>query len=192
MRTYLLLSLYLLSLAGFAQKLSEKDQIASAVLAAGKEQRANATVLGYNADNKLITLRKGSNEIICLADDPSQKGFSVACYHKDLEPLMARGRALRAAGKSRAEIEKIRAEEAASGKLKMPKSPVALHVLSGNSAYYDATKNQVIGAHLRYVVYVPYATQATTGLPTTPVVKGGPWLMFPGTYRAHIMISTGN
>ncbi len=191
MRLLMLASMYVLGSSCLAQTLSAQEQIASAVLAAGEEQRANATVLGYDANNKLVTLRQGSNELICLADNPNQKGFSVACYHKDLEPLMARGRQLRAEGKSRADIEKIRAEEAASGKLKMPKSAVALHVLSGNNAYYDAAKNQVVNASLRYVVYVPYATQASTGLPTKPVVAGGPWLMFPGTYRAHIMISTG-
>jgi len=38
------------------------------------------------------------------------------------------------------------------------------------------------------VVYVPYATAATTGLPTRPA-PGVPWLMDPGTAGAHIMIS---
>ena len=72
------------------------DQIASAVLAAPKERRAAATVLGYNAKGEVITLRKGTNDLICLADDPADKSFSVACYHKDLEPFMARGRELAA------------------------------------------------------------------------------------------------
>ncbi|VAW25914.1 hypothetical protein MNBD_BACTEROID06-75 [hydrothermal vent metagenome] len=186
-----LLFLFLASIS-FAQTQSTKDQIASAVLAASKVQRNGATVMGYNADGKFITLRKGSNELICLADNPNQKGFSVACYHKDLEPMMARGRALKSEGKNSGEIDKIRAEEAVSGKLKMPKSATTLHVLSGASAHYDAAKNEVVGATLRYVVYIPFATQETTGLPLQPVVKGGPWLMFPGTYRAHIMINPVN
>ena len=186
-----LLFLFLTSIS-FAQTQSTKDQIASAVLAASKVQRNGATVMGYNADGKFITLRKGINELICLADNPTQKGFSVACYHKELDPMMARGRALRAEGKNSGEIDKIRAEEAISGKLKMPKSATTLHVLSGASAHYDAAKNEVVGATLRYVVYIPFATQETTGLPLQPVVKGGPWLMFPGTYRAHIMINPVN
>ncbi len=186
-----LLFLFLTSIS-FAQTQSTKDQIASAVLAASKVQRNGATVMGYNADGKFITLRKGTNELICLADNPTQKGFSVACYHKELDPMMARGRSLRAEGKNSGEIDKIRAEEAISGKLKMPKSATTLHVLSGASAHYDAAKNEVVGATLRYVVYIPFATQETTGLPLQPVVKGGPWLMFPGTYRAHIMINPVN
>ena len=71
-----------------------ETQIAAAILAAPAELRAGAAVLGYNAEGKLGTLREGSNEMICLASDPAKTSFSVACYHKDLEPYMARGREL--------------------------------------------------------------------------------------------------
>src|SRR5215510_7127005 len=74
------------------------DQIASAILAAPKESRSAATVLGYNAKHEVVTLRRGTNNLICLAHDPTEKEFSVACYHKDLEPFMARGRELAAQG----------------------------------------------------------------------------------------------
>src|SRR5438552_817481 len=73
---------------------SPADQIAAAVLAAPKDRRSDATVLGYNAKGEVVTLRKGTNDLVCLADDPADKTFSVACYHKDLEPFMARGREL--------------------------------------------------------------------------------------------------
>jgi len=192
MKTNLILAFFFVSTIAFGQKQSAKDQIASAVMAASETQRAGATVMGYDTNGKFVTLKKGTNELICLADNPNKKGFSVACYHKELDPMMARGRALRAEGKNSGEIDKIRAAEAISGKLKMPKSATTLHVLSGASAHYDAAKNEVIGATLRYVVYIPFATQETTGLPLQPVIKGGPWLMFPGTYRAHIMISPVN
>lgn len=191
MKNTFILSFMLLSLGAFSQQ-STKDQIASATLAATEVQREGASVMGYDQAGKFVTLKKGTNELICLADNPNKKGFSVACYHKSLDPMMARGRALKAEGKNNGDINKIRAEEAASGKLKMPKSATTLHVLSGASASYDAAKDEVVGATLRYVVYIPFATQATTGLPLQPVVTGGPWLMFPGTYRAHIMISPPN
>lgn len=191
MKNLITLIFILASINVVAQTLSQKDQIASAVLAATEAQRANATVLGYTS-GKLMVLKKGSNELICLADDPAKEGFSVACYHKDLDPMMARGRALRAQGKNRGEVDKIRGEEAASGKLKLPSYASTLHILSGLSAYYDADKNEIIEATLRYVVYIPYATQESTGLPLAPEMVGGPWLMFPGSYRAHIMISPVN
>ena len=58
-----------------------------------------------------------------------------------------------------------------------------------NIYYRVAESGKVIGAKYRYVVYVPFATQETTGLSLAPNAPGHPWLMFPGTAGAHIMIS---
>jgi hypothetical protein len=176
----------LTSLASAAVDLSSPEwQIKTAVLAAPAGERANATVLGYDTSGKVVTLRQGSNNLICLADDPKQKGFSVACYHKDLEPLMARGRELRAEGKDAKAIFKIREEEVKSGKLKIPERAV-LNVTTGT---VDETTGEVTGLYTRSVVYIPYATPETTGIPLVPVVEGGPWMMDPGTHHAHIMIN---
>ena len=160
------------------------DQIASAILAAPKERRSAAMVLGYNAAGELVTLRKGSNDLICLAADPREKSFSVACYHKDLEPFMARGRELAAHAKGK-ERHELRWKEVEEGKVPMPREPRMLYVLTGSG--YDAAKAQVTDPYLRWVVYVPYATPESTGLSTTP--GPAPWLMYPGTPGAHIMIS---
>ena len=165
-----------------------EEQIAAAVLAAGPEQRDGAMVYGYDAEGNFIVLRAGTNELICLADNPFTPGFEVDCYHKDLEPFMARSRELRAQGKTNPEIFAIKEKEAREGKLKMPDKPVALQVLSGPDGYYDPATGKVENARYRYVVYVPFATQESTGLPIKPVVYGGAWLMDPGTHRAHIMI----
>ena len=42
------------------------------------------------------------------------------------------------------------------------------------------------GARPLYVVYIPFATAESTGLSATPA-PGTPWIMFPGTPKAHIM-----
>jgi len=161
------------------------DQIASALLAAPQEQRNDATVLGYNAKGEVVTLRKGSNNLVCLAHDPSEKSFSVACYHKDLEPFMARGRELAAQGAKGKDRHELRWKEVEQGKVPMPRDPRLLYVLSGSG--YDAAKGQVTDPYLRWVVYTPYATSESTGIPTK--AGPGPWLMYPGTPGAHIMIS---
>jgi len=168
----------------------KEEQIAAAVMAAPESQRAEATVYGFDGNGDLVLLRKGSNNLLCLADNPQKKGFNVACYHKDLEPFMARSRALRKEGKNNGEIFKIKEEEVKAGKLKMPENPTTLHILSGADGVYNAETGMVDNASYRYVVYIPYATRETTGLPLKPVTNGGPWLMDPGTHRAHIMIST--
>jgi len=50
-----------------------------------------------------------------------------------------------------------------------------------------AATGEAKGARKLFVVYMPYATTATTGIPTT-AKQGEPWLMFPGTPKAHIML----
>jgi hypothetical protein len=167
---------------------SAEIQIKGAVLAAPEDKRAGAMVYGYNAKGEYVVLRKGTNEMVCLADNPNQKGFSVSCYHKDLEPFMARGRELKAAGKTTQETFDIREEEAKSGKLVMPKQASNLQVFSAPDEAYNPATGEVTKGSFRYVVYIPWATAASTGLPTKPEAPGMPWIMNPGTHRAHIMI----
>ena len=168
---------------------TEEEMIATALLAAPEASRAGARVLGYGPDGEVVTLREGTNEFICLADDPTRDGFSAACYHRDLEPFMARGRALRAEGKSAQEIFATREAEAKAGSLDMGPAGTTLHVYSGPEARYDPATGEVPGATYRYVVYMPFATAASTGLPEAPIAPNHPWIMDPGTHRAHIMIS---
>ncbi|MEX1192943.1 MAG: hypothetical protein WEA99_13320 [Brumimicrobium sp.] len=168
---------------------TEEDIIATALMAAPKESRENAKVIGHNSDGEFATLKEGNNEFICLADDPNQDGFSVACYHKDLEPFMARGRELKAEGKNGKEIFEIREKEIKSGDLEMGKAGSTLHIYYGPKATYDPNTGNVEGAKYRYVVYMPFATSESTGLPTTPTASNHPWIMDPGTHKAHIMIS---
>jgi len=183
-RHTLLLIATLLSVSA-AEIPSAEWQIKTAVLAAPTAQQDAATVLGYDSSGALTTLRPGTNNLICLADDPKQNGFNVSCYHKDLEPFMARGRELAAQGKKAVEITKIREEDVKSGKLKMPDRGV-LNVTTGK---HDAATGEVTELYTRYVVYIPYATPDTTGIPLAPATPGGPWIMDAGTHRAHIMIN---
>ena len=171
------------------QKLSPDQQIASAVLAAPIEGRNEAMVYGYSDAGDFMMLREGFNDFICIADDPQKDGFQVVCYHKSLEPMMARGRELAAEGKTREEKEAIRAEEATSGKMPLPESPATLHIYYGDNAYFNEETGTIENAKYRYVVYIPFATQETTGLPLAPNESSHPWLMFPGRYNAHIMIT---
>lgn len=171
-----------------AQTPSPDIQIKTALLAAPQDMRAGAMVYGYGTKGEMIVLRNGTNEMICIADNPAQKGLSVSCYHKDLEPFMARGRELKDAGKTTQEIFDIREAEAKSGKLLMPKQASNLQVFSATEEAYNATTGEVTKGSFRYVVYIPWATAASTGLPIKPEVPGMPWIMNPGTHRAHIMI----
>ena len=166
---------------------SKEVQIAGAVLAAPEEMRDGAQVLGYDEKGEFVELRPGSNELVCIADDPDKEGFGTACYHKNMEPFMTRGRELRAEGVDGQDLFDQREKEAVEGQLKMPEKASTLHILTGTEFSEDSMA--VVGAYYRYVVYVPFATTASTGLPSKPRAPGEPWLMDPGTHRAHIMIT---
>ena len=171
---------------------TNEDLIATALMAAPEESRAGCKVIGYNTDGDFVTLKEGDNEFIVLADNLNSPGFSAACYHRDLEPFMARGRELKAEGKTRDEIFNIREAEAKSGKLDMGKPGSTLHIYYGPEELYDPETSKVKGAIYRYVVYLPFATSESTGLPEQPLMPNHPWIMNAGTHKAHIMISPIN
>lgn len=164
-------------------------QIKMALLAAPPEKRDSCTVYGYDADNQLAVIKKGTNELICLADNPKESNFSVACYNKNLEPLMQSGRELRKQGIKGQQLFDERAKEVEDGALKMPKGPSTLYVYSADDKDVNHTTGEVKNGYLRYVIYVPFATAASIGLPLKPSAPGMPWIMDPGTFGAHVMIN---
>lgn len=165
---------------------SVETQIAGAVLAAPPELRDGAAVLGFDAHGGRVQIREGKNELICLATDPAKTAFNVACYHKDLEPFMARGRELLAQKVTGPKRNEIRFKEVEDGKVAMPREPRSLYVLTGTS--YDAATGKVQDPYMRWVIYTPFATPQSTGL-STKASDNAPWLMAPGTAGAHIMIN---
>jgi len=161
-------------------------QIAAAVTPLPDELKADAAVLGYVTPGKLVRLRDGKNDMICLAPEPGAKAFHSACYHKAMEPFMARGRSLRAGGVKGAQVDTVRFAEVKSGRLKVPAQPSMLYQIFGGT--FDEGTGKVTGGSWLYITYMPYATTASTGLTSKPSDKS-PWLMFPGTPKAHIMFS---
>jgi len=161
-------------------------QIRLAVQAAPEALREGATVQGYDAQGRFVTLRTGTNDLICMAPDPSAEQFEVSCHPSALEPFLARGRALKAQGITGEARIRRRWTEMAAGRLQLPYGTVNT-ILNGSG--FDSTTATVQDPRYRYVIYVPNATPASTGLPEAPTTAGAPWLMFPGTQGAHIMIS---
>jgi hypothetical protein len=172
-------------------RLFPSEQIKAAVSPAPTDLQDGAQVMGFNEEGNLVTLRKGTNQLICLADDPEQSNFHVACYHKDLALFMERGRELKAQGLSRTKIDSIRRAEIKAGKINLPRKPMVLYSLTGSQDAFNYETGKVNNASPLYVIYVPFATEATTGLATKPASKGAPWIMEPGTPWAHIMVMTG-
>ncbi|MBT8185324.1 MAG: hypothetical protein KJN76_10825 [Eudoraea sp.] len=192
MKKLVLICTFLLFISSCAQEKKPEIpvaiQIKTAVLSLSDADKEGAMVYGYDGYGKLVVLREGTNNLVCLGDDPAKEGISTSCYSSKLEPFMARGRALKMEGKSTEELRAIRGDEVASGKLKMPEEPSMMYVYYGEDENYDKTTGELKDGKLRYVIYTPYATSESTGLPEKPHAPGMPWIMDPGTHRAHIMI----
>lgn len=170
-----------------AQSRTEAWDLAAAVLPLPDSMRSGAAVFAYRA-GKLVELRAGRNEMICLSDDPAGKGFQASCYHRSLEPFMARGRSLRAEGiTGRERVDSARLAEVKSGKIVMPSAAVLSSVFAESDSF-DAQAGPAPAQRALDVIYLPYATQATTGIPEIPATDR-PWLMFAGKPWAHVMVS---
>ncbi|MGB5645786.1 MAG: hypothetical protein WBM55_01610 [Muriicola sp.] len=194
-RLFLLIALlpcYVTSQENTTKILPREVQINTAVLPVPEGQKDAAMVYGYNAKGEFVVLREGTNNLVCIADNPNRKGISVSCYSKRLEPFMARGRELNAQGKTQEERNEIRGREIESGVLSMPKEPSMLYVFFGTEEDYDTSTGALPNGKFRYVIYTPFATTESTGLPDKPHAPGMPWLMDPGTHRAHIMVGPFN
>jgi hypothetical protein len=163
-----------------------EQQIVAAVLPVPKELRESATVMGYSPNGTFGALRHGIGDMICHASDPKLPRFHVACYHRLMEPFMARGRELRSEGVKGDQVDSVRFREVREGKLRVPTAPTTLYSLTGVKDAFDPTTGAVTKARSLFVVYIPFATPASTGLSAIPV-EGAPWVMYPGTPKAHIM-----
>jgi hypothetical protein len=177
----------LVSAAGAQSLPPDAQQIAAAVLPLPAAMREGAGVMGYRTAGRLEVLRPARNGMQCLADNPADDRFHVACYATTLEPFMARGRALRASGTTGPQVDTVRFAEARRGTLRMPTAPASLYSLSGPKGDFDATTGTAPNSKPLFVMYMPNATASSTGLPSTP--GKGPWIMFPGTPKAHLMLT---
>jgi hypothetical protein len=65
-----------------------------------------------------------------------------------------------------------------------------LYTLTGPAGSFDPATGTAPGAEATFVVYLPFATGASTGLSAAPVDRG-PWIMDPGTPTAHVMFQRG-
>lgn len=161
-------------------------QIRLAVQAAPPALQDSATVQGYNAAGEFVTLRQGTNKMICMAPGPTSEQFEVSCHHADLEGFFARGRELIAQGITGNDRIQARWNEIEAGTLSVPMGRTN-HIMTGSG--FDRVTAEILEPYTRFVIYVPGATGASLGMGESSTTPSVPWVMFPGTAGAHIMVS---
>ena len=138
-------------------------------------------MLGYDSSGALGVLRKGSNEVNCLADNPKERGILGGVLSQGSRAVHGSWPRTDTAGlRGREERHRIRWKDVDEGRVAMPRGARMLYVLTGKG--YDATRDEVDEPYLRWVIYTPYATPESSGISASP--GDSPWLMFPGTAGA--------
>lgn len=175
---YLVLLVSAISATVVADELAPTDRELAdqAVLALPEPLRAGATVVRFE-EGQQITLRDGDNGMFCQADDPEVAGIAIWCYPASHDAYARRWYELAATGKARADVDAEIAAEIESGELDWPSAAVNYNLRGGS----------LDTAVPLTVVYVPFATGDTLGV-TEERHFNRPWLMYPGTAFAHIMI----
>jgi len=166
------------------------QQIAAAVLPLPPPLRQQATVIGYAPDMSLVTLRQGSNGMVCTATRPGGQQFDVRCYHETFMPLIRRIRELYAKGVNQEEASRIIDSEIAAKKLSIPEHPTAGYRMLGPIAAYNPATNAT-GNEIKswQSIHFPYKTAAEIGLPEEgQVARTHPYVMSSGTFWSHVMI----
>ena len=174
-----LTGLMIVTVAGLASAQTTDEKIAQAVKALPESMQDGASVVEYNATGHRTILREGTNSLVCEPDDPNVEGFRVSCYHQNRIARLNFERQLAATGKSAADVFQARSAKVAAGDLPLP--------VAGQMGYFLAGADEASTVPTRSA-RLPYATAASTGLPTDTDDSEGVWLMQAGTNRAHIMI----
>ncbi|MDC0069035.1 hypothetical protein OAL10_09630 [Gammaproteobacteria bacterium] len=149
--------------------------IKHAVMPLPPSLQADATVVFVNTSGEKKFLRKGSNNMMCRADDPTP-GFSVICYHESLDSYWSLASSDAAEdspeGKRSFLLKAVR-----EGRVNPTRGGI-LYLLRG-AAIHNALPMSV--------VFIPNLNSKTTGLANVPNPHQ-PWLMWEGTAISHIMI----
>jgi len=156
-----------------------EEKISQAIKALPESMRAGASVVEYDAIGYRTVLREGTNSLVCEPDDSTVEGFRVTCYHQNRIARLNFERQLAASGKSAEEVFQTLSAKVDAGELPLP--------VAGQMGYFLGGANEASAVPTRSV-RLPYATAASTGLPTETDESEGVWLMQAGTNRAHIMI----
>lgn len=152
------------------------DRIAEATTAAPAAISAQATILDWPAEEggEMRTLREGSNGWTCLPDLPVTEGSDPMClddqWLRFMQAVMSR---------TDPDVERVGVGYmlAPGGAWGSNTDPFATAETADNQWGFDPPHMMIV---------VPDVA-ALEGLPTTRDA-GGPWVMFPGTPYAHIMI----
>ena len=173
-------ALLLLAVGGGVEAQSDQELIDKILLAAPQRIRADAAVVGWNADGSRVTLRPGTNGVFCWdqSDEPRRRASASRCTSERNLPRVEQNRAWIMSGKSQAEVQAMM-DEAEQNRSR--------EVSEYGSVYYSINTDDPENASIHSTISVPFATSDTIDVPSDRT-NAGVWIMGAGTSGAHLMI----
>jgi hypothetical protein len=160
---------------------ASQADVDKAVLALpGANLRDQATVIKWNPDFTYVTLRKGTNNLVCYdrSGKPGHPAFSVECTNLgNLDRATQNLKTEAAGGGDRMKTAMMFDELEKSGMRTKPQF---------GSVWYHLEGMDQATARPHMTIAVPGATTASLGLPDNGR-GGGVWIMNAGTTTAHLM-----
>lgn len=150
------------------------------LLAAPARLRADATVVAWRDDGSRVTLRGGTNGLVCWdqSDEPRKRTYASRCTSEGNLPRIEQNRQWILSGKSQAEVQAMMEEAERNG---------TREVSEFGSVYYSVNSETMEDANIHTTISVPYATTHLLNLPSERT-DAGVWIMGAGTSGAHLMI----
>lgn len=162
------------------QPVAGLDRVALAVVPLPDTLRAGATVIDRATE---AVVRRGSNGITCLTDDPSDHRVSLLCYPTAINGYMRRTRELGREGIRGREFRSITGSEVRSGKLFLPAGTMIRNL----SGAIDSATGVPDSVRVWSEMLLPWADAGELGIPEFNAGLD-PWMMSSGTVNAHVMI----
>jgi hypothetical protein len=152
--------------------------------------RPDATILFRDADGDevrgRVVYREGNGPFICVSDASNSRTLSMVCHHRVLEERLQLERALSRETGLRGEAFTTRlCEEVASRHLDVPNG--AMEITASLMRQPDGLLAREMTIY--HLLWLPFATDASAGVPAEDPGEGHPWLHQAGTCGAHVMWS---
>ena len=162
--------------SGYAQP---AEIIERALAAAPNRAREGAAVIQWNPDHTYVTLKEGTNRLVCYdrSGEPGRQPFAVQCTSVGNLDRVAQNRRFEAESENGQAMQVMLDAAEADGTRVKPEY---------GSVWISMNGPDQASARIHTTIAVPGATTASTGLPDNRG-EGGAWIMAAGTTTAHIM-----
>jgi hypothetical protein len=181
--------------AGRRALLPRDEEVALARSAAPSSISARARVLVLTDTGFVPADPADTAQVACVVNRSWRHSLEPHCYDAEgaatMLPLALRRTTMQHLGHSEDEIDREIAAGLASGRFRLPARPAMTYMMSEAQVLYNDEGRRVGAWRPHLMIYYPYLTNASLGLPAAPEMQVG-MVTQPGTPASSLMIVMPN